>query len=240
MFASTRRNGLVVWTERVNNNGDIYATLLDRNGTVQRLISVAVGSANAQHPIVAAAGRNYLVVWRELSPTLDGHLKAALVTESGELRPLDDFPSAVALRAAIASNRRNYFVTWQTDSAESGCELMGCTLNWRGKMAEQTPLAVTGEQSLPAVLSSGTDFTVLWRENPYSDDATLYSLAVSPRGLPVEEPSPAGAEMGWSGFGAATSFSPSGMLVVLEQKTPDYDNNGYLSRVRAGIVIKGR
>ena len=239
-FASTRRNGLVVWTERVNNNGDIYATLLDRNGMVRRLISVAVGPANAQYPIVAAAGRNYLVVWRELSATLDGHLKAALVAESGEVRPLDDFPAAVALRAAVASNRRNYFVAWQTDAAESGCELMGYTLNWRGEMTQRMPLAATGEQSLPSVMSSGTDFTVLWRENPYSDDAMLYSLTVPTRGLPTEEPSATGAEMGWSGFGLATSFHRSNMLVVLEQKTPDYDDNGYLSRVRAGIVIKGR
>ena len=235
-FASTRRSGLVVWATRANNNGDIYGTLLDRKGAIVRVIPVAVGSANAQYPVVAAAGRNYLVLWRELSPSLDGYLKAALVTEAGEVRPLDDFPAVNANRAAIAGNGRNYFLTWQTDATEYGSGMMGCGLNWRGQMTRQLPAIPAGQQSLPAVLSSRANFTILWRENPYTDDAQLYSRTISTRGFPKSEPAPIDAEMGWNGYGSATTLNRSNALVVLEQKTPDYDDNGYRSRVRASIV----
>ena len=242
-FASTRRGGLVAWTSRTNNSGDIYATLLDVNGEVTGVIPVAVNSANAQHPVVASTGKDYLVLWRELTPSGDGLLKAACVSASGEVRPLDDLPARFANWVTVASNGRNYFVAWQACLGENNSsQLMGSVLNGRGKlMREGLNLAACGdEQSQPTVLASGRNFTVSWRENPYSHDASLHALTVSAHGLAKTQPSPMASEAGWSGYGTATLLGRSNVLVVLEQKTLDYYENGYLSRARGSIVSKTR
>ncbi len=242
-FASTRRGGLVAWTSRTNNSGDIYATLLDKNGEVTGVVPIAVNSANAQHPVAASAGKDYLVLWRELTPSGDGLLKAVLVTPSGAVRHLDDLPARFANWVTVASNGRNYFVAWQTCLGENNpIELMGSMLNGRGKlMREGLRLAASGdEQSQPTVLASGRNFTVSWRENPYSNDASLHALTVSAQGLAKTQPSPMTSDAGWSGYGAATLLGRSNVLVVLEQKTPGYYENGYLSRARGSIVSNTR
>jgi hypothetical protein len=232
----------VVWTDRINNNGDIYATLLDKHGAVTRIVPVAVNSANAQYPTVASAGKDYLVLWRELSPTGNGSLKGAVVTDEGEVRPLDQLPSTPADWIALASNGRNYFATWQIGSSTPvENDLMGCTVNCHGEIIQNNlPLNTGAEQSTPIVLSHRRAFTILWRENPYSIDAKLYTLPLSSAGQPKCEPAAIASEMGWSGYGSATALNHSKSLVVLEQKTADYLDNGYISRVRGSIVTNTR
>jgi hypothetical protein len=242
-FASTRRGGLVAWTSRTNNNGDIYATLLDRDGVVTGVVPVAVDGANAQHPVAASAGNNYIVLWRELASSGEGIIKAATVSQAGEVRRLDQFPLRNADWLTVAGNGRGYFVAWQTCGTPGAAnQLLGRVLNARGKLVrDEVLLASCGhEQTLPLALPSGRNFTVSWRENPYSTDAKLYALTLSPRGLAKNEPSPMTSETGWSGYGSATELNRTNVLVVLEQKTADYLENGYVSRVRGSLVSKAR
>ena len=242
-LASTRRGHLVAWTDRENNNGDVYATLLDRNGAVTQVVPVAVGDGNAQFPVAASAGPNYLVVWRELVSLGKGAVRAALITQAGEVRPLDSFPSVLASSATVAGNGRNFFVAWQTGLGEfEENEFAGCLVNCRGTRAGRPALLSTGEpqESLFGVLPGGRQFTVLWRDNPQAVDAALRTVPVSSQGIPKSDPSPAVSEIGWSGYGAAVPVSRSGVLVVLEQKTPDYQQNGYLSRVYGNLITRGR
>jgi hypothetical protein len=236
--ASTRRGYLVAWTDRVDNNGDIYATLLDRNGEVTHVVPVAADSANAQYPVAASVGQDYLVVWRELAPSGEDGIKAALVTHAGEVRRLDYFPKSFASWVAVANNKRNYFITWQTaSSGDTGNQFSGCVMNCRGKIvAEELALATCGAPSLPAVVPTGRNFTFLWRENPYEAKAMLYALPVSAQGIAKAPPLPMNCEAGWNGYGTTTALGQSGALVVLEQRTPDYYDNGYLSRI-SGTVI---
>lgn len=238
-IASNRRGSLVAWTDRVNNNGDIYATLLNKRGDVTRVVSVAADAANAQFPVAASVGQNYIVLWRELSSMGESVIKAALVTQEGEVRRLDQFPASLASWVTVASNGRNYFAAWQTGSlGYDSFQLNGCVLNSRGKlMGAASPLAAgPQQQALPVVLASGRDFTILWRENPYVTEAMLYSLPVSAQGIAKGAPSPVTSECGWNGYGAPTALGRSNVLVVLEQKSADYYDNGYLSRVRGSVM----
>ncbi len=239
--ASTRRGMLVAWTERVNNNGNIYATLLDSTGKVTGIHPIATNTANSQHPIVASDGRNYLVVWRELAASGEVTANAAVVKQNGEIHHVGKFPSPCARGVALASNGRNFLVGFQSPSAEPDrSDLVGCLLNSRGRIVrDRLPLAMgLPIQSLPSLLSNGRDFTMLVRTHPYLDEAELLASSVSRRGgtdlgcVPILSPA------GWRGYGAATSAGSSGALFVLEQKSADYDNNGYISRVRASLLIR--
>lgn len=237
--ASNRRGSLVAWTDRVNNNGDIYATLLDKRGEVTRVVPVAVDAANTQYPVAASVGKDFIVLWRELVPFSEGLIKAALVTPAGEVHRLDQFPAALASSITVAGNGRNYFIAWQTGSAGyDSHQLKGCVLNCRGEMMSDSSPLVAGsqQQSLPAVLPSGREFTLLWRENPYVADAMLYTLPVSVQGVAKSAPTPVSSEMGWTGYGAATAVGRTNVLVVLEQRTPGYYDNGYLSRVHGSVM----
>ena len=234
-----RRGGLVAWTDRVNNNGDIYATLLNKKGEVTRVLPIATNSANAQYPVVASVGNDFLVLWRELVPFGEGVVKAALVNQDGEVRQLDSFPPSLADRVLVAGNGRNYLVAKQVFSAQTGqYDLMGCVLNSRGAILKDgLPLALgTGSQVQPALLPSGRNFTLLWRENPYVPEATFHALALSACGTAQGERATFSSEAGWSGYGQATGVNCSNFMVVLEQKTPDYSSNGYLSRIRGSVV----
>ena len=238
-LAATRHGSLVAWTDRVNNNGDIYATLLDRHGEVTRVVPVAVDASNAQFPVAANVGKDYLVLWRELTPLGEGVMKAAIVTPAGDVRPLDGLPTAVAGWITVAGNGQNYFVAWQTAAPDySSYQLNGCVLNRRGKVMSDPSALAAGpqQQSLPIAVAGGRLFTVLWRENPYVADAKLFTLPVSPQGVAKSTPSSVSSEMGWNGYGAATPVSRTNVLMVLEQKTPDYYDNGYLSRVHGSVV----
>jgi hypothetical protein len=237
-LASSRRGALVAWTSRMNNNGDVHAALLDRNGTITRVVPVAIDASNAQHPVVASVGNNFIVVWRELMPSGESLMKAACVSSSGEVRRLDNFPSRSADWITVAGNGRSYFVAWQTCGAAGASELRGSVLNPRGKLLrDEVPLAACGyETTLPLALRSGRNFTVSWRENPYSVEARLFALTVSARGLAKDAPAPVACDAGWDGYGSATDLNRSDVLVVLEQKTAAYYENGYLSRVRGSVV----
>jgi hypothetical protein len=238
-LASGPRGWAVAWTDRVNNNGNIYVTLLERDGQAARMVPIAADAANAQFPVIANIGNDYLVLWSELVPLSEGIIKAALVTPAGKVRRLDSFPPLSADWIALASNGRNCFLARQTGSFGSEARLSGYVLNSRGQITrEETLLAAGGEQLLFGVLPSEFDFTVVWRQNPYVTDALLYTIPVSTRGVVRSEPLSNISDMGWSGYGAVTRLGQSTALVVLEQKTPDYDNNGLLSRVH-GTVIAG-
>jgi hypothetical protein len=65
-------------------------------------------------------------------------------------------------------------------------------------------------------------------------------LTVSGRGIANSEPIPLATDAGWNGYGSASGVTRSSALVVLEQKTPGYYENGYLSRIRGTIVSRGR
>jgi hypothetical protein len=237
-LASSSRGALVAWTSRTNNNGDIYATLLDRRGNVTRVVPIAADSGNAQHPTVASAGNNFLVVWRELLPSGTGLLKAAVVSHAGEVRPLGEFPERAADWITAAANGRSYFVAWQTCGATSpGNHLMGTLLSARGKvLRDEVMLAACGhEQILPLALRSGHNFTLSWREDPYTAEARMFALTVNGRGLVKSAPMPVRGERGWDGYGTATQLDKSNVLAVLEQKTAAYYENGYLSRVRGHL-----
>ncbi len=238
--AASLRSCLVAWTSRVNNNGDIYATLLNVQGQVKAVIPVATNSANAQYPVVANLGRNYLVAWRELiGLSGDGFVRAAIVTESGSVEYLMDIPTALAKRVTVGSNGRNYFIAQQVRNSQvGGTDLTGCMLNTRGKITEEEfPIAVgTDANCLPHVLPNGRNFTMLWRENPNAPEATLSALPVTMHGTSKTSAAKLSNQTGWSGYGNATPLKPTSALVVLEQKTPDYNNNGQLSRVQASII----
>lgn len=241
--AVNHRGGLVAWTDRVNNNGDIYATLLNKKGEVTGVLPIATNSANAQYPVTSSVGNDFLVLWRELVPFGPGLVKAALVNPSGEVRHLEAFPSSPADRVLVAGNGRNYLVAKQVFSPQTGQnDLMGCMLNGRGVvLREGLPLALgTGSQIQPALLASGHNFTLLWRDNPYAPEATFHAQDLSAGGTAQGERATFHSETGWSGYGQATEVNCANLMIVLEQKTPDYSSNGYLSRIHGSVVQRIR
>jgi hypothetical protein len=238
-FAASARSALVVWTERVNNNGDIRAAFVNRQGKVTRTVPLSVNEANAQFPVAASSGSGYVVLWRELNEFGDGVLNGASVSESGAVTPLHNLPENLVNSASVAAHRDGYIAKFQSWNAEgTGADVMGCRLTCRGTSSDAQFLAATDSQAQPIVLSDSRGTTVVWREHASSTSAQLRAVALNGRGAAKAQPSTANGQ--WSGYGTTTLLGRSNLLTVIEQRTPDYAQNGLLSRVRGSIVARPR
>ena len=126
--ASNGTNYLVVWEDHSTLDGDIYGSLVTREGIVKNPGGFLIGGAsNAQtHPTVASNGKDYLVAWQDArnkaqSGSLDSDIFAARVTSEGEVLDGNGIAVCVGFKdkifPALASDGENYLVTWTDNRA---------------------------------------------------------------------------------------------------------------------------
>ena len=237
--AANERAGLIVWESRVNEDSDVFGTLLNAQGEFVKLIPIAASEGTERFPTVATLGKDFLVVYGVVTHRQDDNMRAALVTESGEVKPLPEWPNPSfrwdAVRLATSGSK--YFVLWESTLNNFGQNsLFGLRVNSRGRPVgkvmtlDENP---DGRYWMSLVPTKGR-FVCLW-----FDGEEVHEAAIAPGGGSAATARPMLSPVlnAWQ-----PTIVPAGnqTLVVLTRPTDGYETNGFLTRIEAGLVGKAR
>ncbi|MGC4120075.1 MAG: hypothetical protein QM765_36945 [Myxococcales bacterium] len=153
---------LVVWSEYRTGNRDIFATRVDRDGTVVDLagIPVSLNISNEDEPAVAFGAGRYLVTFLRAG----AGLVATPVLPDGTLLPEKLLGSGIVQR--VASDGASFLVL-----AQDAAGVQAIPVAADGTAAAKILLGVNGTPS--SVTSSGSQWLATWQAStatyPYSD-----------------------------------------------------------------------
>ncbi|HEY3447275.1 MAG TPA: hypothetical protein VGK67_12960, partial [Myxococcales bacterium] len=148
---------LVVWSEYRAGNRDIFATRVERDGTVvdPAGIPISVNSANETDPAVAFGGGRYLVTYGRFAPV---RLVATPVLPDGTVLP-EKLLGSAATSPKVASDGTSFLVL-----AQELTGLQAIPVAADGTAAAKIPLGV--DSGIFSVTSSGTQWLAAWAVAP--------------------------------------------------------------------------
>ncbi len=171
---------LVVWREIKSGDGDIYAVIIDSNGTVGTPFYIENLDGSDSHPpkVTAAANGSY---WMVTYTTVDDfgfdYLKLCKISSTGS-KTYYDVSSGVKRDnpdIGVDNSTGNVLVVWQQTSTVGGDEIKGRVFNpntgyfLAGDFTIFSPPIIgTGTQENPSVNPSGNGFIVV-EERYYGD-----------------------------------------------------------------------
>jgi hypothetical protein len=163
----------VVWEDKSGRTWDVYGTRVTEIAEVADAEGILITiTANEQaHPAVAFDGANYLVVWQDYRHGSAG-IYGTRVTAGGFL--LD--PEGIAISTvpndqsypAVAFGGSDYLVVWQ-DYRNGQCDIYGARVATDGVVRDPDGIAISvapNYQGNPAVAFCGTNYLVVWEDNP--------------------------------------------------------------------------
>src|SRR4051794_16983830 len=143
--ASDGTDFLVVWTEQVSEDEDIFGARVSPGGSVLDRPAIAISTdSNIQlAPDVASDGNDFLVVWQGGSPDDPGHrhIRGARVSRAGVV--LDSAGTAVSTATgsqstpAVAFDGTRYLVVWQ-DGRSGSPGIYGARVTKAGTVLDGT------------------------------------------------------------------------------------------------------
>jgi hypothetical protein len=193
--ASAGLDYLVAWDDVGASSGtsDLYNAWVSSTGTVTSgsgfPLTGTVSSLDQTEPAVASNGSNYLVVWTDTESGGAQQIYGARVSLTGNLLDAPYLALTDALRErqspAVASNGTDYFVTWM-DYRNTNWDIYGTRVLGSSSSAVVDPdgIAISTDsafQNAPAVASDGTDYLVVWRQDPASR-GDIYGARVTSTG----------------------------------------------------------
>jgi hypothetical protein len=220
-------NCLLAWTDtRSDENGDIYAALVDGSGKI--VASAATGlllpnlpMSPERKPSVAYDGTNYLIVWEAWGATAAWDLYGVRMGRDGTL--LDKTPIVIATStdfdwyADIAFDGANYLVVYRHWVARSDATtIMGVLIARDGQVGARTSiLASPWGPEKARVAWGGSSYLVTYS----GQDSTIRGAFVSPSGTVTKVDqllAAADATRGYA-WGPDIASSGSGFLVAYER-----------------------
>lgn len=203
-IATSGTTSLVVWQDRRGGSFDIYAALLNADGS--RAVSDAVICAAAgdqTRPAVAYDSTNgvYLVVWSDPNGGTTNDIRGARVSAAGALL---DASCGVTISAAAGSQlfpdvafaSGRFLVAWEDRRADPNGDIYAARVTAAGSTVVLEPNGVVvsaelgAEQTRPAVSPFGGNFVLAWEDgrNLATTKFDIYAArVVSASGL-VEPP----------------------------------------------------
>jgi hypothetical protein len=167
--ASANGDYFAVWHERTVSGQHVFGAHVTGSGATPGAVPVSTDLSSQYAPVVASNGEDYLVVWNEIRFETHDDIFGARVSGSGEV--LD--PAGLAIRRAplrewspaVASDGRDYFVTWQEYPGGNAWYIHGARVTREGAVwpAIQINNQPTDQRS-PAIASNGRDYLVAWTE----------------------------------------------------------------------------
>ncbi len=195
--AASGSSYLVVWQDSRNattNGMDIYGTLVGNDGSVLNPNGIAISTATNDQvtPAVASISTNYLVVWAD-SRALGSNgsdIYAARLATNGVVLDVNGIALSTATTfetsPAVAANGSSYLVVWQDsrNSVSTGEDIYGTRVSAGGSVLNTGGIAIstaTGDQVVPAVVPSGTNYLVVWQDGRGASE-NIYGARVTGAG----------------------------------------------------------
>jgi hypothetical protein len=178
-IASNGTTSLVVWQDRRSANFDIYASLLNADGTAAVAnFLICANPGDQTRPAVAYDTTNgvYLVAWADPNGGATTDIRAARVSAAGALLDLNcgatvggAVGSQLLPDIAFASGR--FFVTWEDRRTDPNGDIYGARVSAAGgtiTVQDVNGIAISAvanvEQSTPSVAAYGGNFVVAWED----------------------------------------------------------------------------
>lgn len=239
---------LVVWEDkRSGTSYDIYGTRLDLSGSVLDPAGIAICTEVEWQtcPDVSYGLGKYLVVWNDKRAE-DGcaQIYGARVDTSGIMRD----PSGIGISTlsevehdcpTVAFCGQNFLVVWGDYRNVSDADVYGARVDTAGTVLDPVGIAIcteAGNQSAPAVASSGSNWLVAWLDERV-DDGDIYGCRVEPNGTVLDGTGLAICAEDWDQGDQAIAFDGTNYLVVWADRRGD-DDDIYGARVTvAGTVL---
>jgi hypothetical protein len=144
-------NYLVVWQEATDVGGQdhILGARVSPSGAVLEAMTITLlGGPAETSPVVASAGTNSLVVWRDYRSAA-GDIYGSLVSSGGTVRgdiPISNAPGEQRA-AALAFDGTNYFVAWQDYRSGTTYDVFGTRVSTSGTVLEPAGLGIATNPS---------------------------------------------------------------------------------------------
>ena len=171
---------LVTWIDGrwYAEDWDLYAARVGADGSVRDPdgIPVAITLDDAYLPAVASDGRDFLVVWQDLTSRT---LLAGRVAADGT--PLDPDPIPLGptygydTRPGVASDGSQYLVAWECPSPGDDADVCGVRVSPAGAVLDAAPFVIAAaerNQRFAVVAAGAESFLVAW-EDSRSGDGSL-------------------------------------------------------------------
>jgi hypothetical protein len=193
--ASDGETFLVAWTdERGGPEPDIYAARVTHDGVVLDPggIPVSAATSGQWESSVAFGGTTFLVVWPDARGG-SSDVYGARITAAGNV--LD--PSGIAVSTgtgdqghpAVASDGRDFFVTWEDSRSGSTYDVYGARVTAAGTVQDSQGVAISTEafnQTYPAIAFDGTNFLVVWVDLHSASWADISGARVNGDGIVLD------------------------------------------------------
>lgn len=175
---------LVVWQDKRSGEKDIYARLIEADGTPGAEIQICIESGNQTDPSIAFDGTHYLVVWAD-NRSENWEIYNRTVDPDGTLG-IENIISASPLSepygTAVVWNIEKYLVVWDNDR-----NIYARLANMDGTPSTDEIIIsnLSNSQYWPAVSREGANYIVAW--NDYRNDYDIYAQRVSGEGNLIGE-----------------------------------------------------
>jgi hypothetical protein len=183
-IASDGTDYLIVWQDNRSGEKDIYARLIEADGTPGTEIQICIESGNQTDPSIAFDGTHYLVVWAD-NRSGNWEIYDRTINTDGTLgveNIISTSPLSEPYGTAVVWNVEKYFVVWDNDM-----DIYGRLANMDGTPSTDDIVIcnLTNSQYWPAVSREGANYIVAW--NDYRNDYDIYAQRVSGEGNLIGE-----------------------------------------------------
>ncbi|MBN2498475.1 MAG: hypothetical protein JXR96_28045 [Deltaproteobacteria bacterium] len=183
----------VAWNDAREGLADIYATWVDRSGSVldtdgMPLVQMAESQID---PSAVFDGERHLVVFSDSSAGWSD-ISGARVQTDGQVLDTSGIHISLAVNSQyepnVASNGSDYLVVWSSDNTVDQKDIYGALLDRSGAMIGQESFSIStsaGDQTNPAAASDGHDYLVAWTVHG-QEDRGIHGVVLDRHGQAVE------------------------------------------------------
>jgi hypothetical protein len=190
-------NYLVIWQDNRSGTGDIYGTQVNTSGIVLSPSGIAISTTGCHKafPSVASDGSNCLVTWEDDRnyPRTYCDIYGTRTDTSGI--PLDS-EIVISTTAnyqkspALASNGIHYLVVWEDyRNNQYYSDIYGTRVDSSGSVSDPEEIVIstaTDSQALPAIVSDGVNYLVVWQDNRSGRDWDVHGRLVNSAGTVLD------------------------------------------------------
>ncbi|MFH1313835.1 MAG: hypothetical protein ABIJ00_11505 [Candidatus Eisenbacteria bacterium] len=186
-------NYLVVWTDERNGSADIYGSRMGSDGQVLDPDGILISAASSAQssPAVAFGDTAYFVTWTDWRDG-NANIYAARVALDGTV--LDT--SGVMVSAAVAEQEfpavsfdgTGWLVVWH-DSRSGQADIYGSRVALDGTVLDSSGIVVSAsvtEELNADITFNGTNYLVVWDDEPGATSRDVYAARVAPDGTVLD------------------------------------------------------